>query len=56
MINYKILKQNHVKVELFQEIILKIGVQNLKNLKASHLVMRNQIFKKLLNIKVINNL
>jgi len=35
--------------------MLKIGVQDLKSLKAKHLLTRNLIFKKLLNIKVINN-
>ena len=55
MKNLKTMKQNHVKVVHVQEKRLKIGVQDLIMLKVSHLLMRNRIFKKLLNIRVVNN-
>ena len=55
MTNLKTMKQNHVKVVHVQEKRLKIGVQDLIRLKVSHLLMRNRIFRKLLNIRVVNN-
>ena len=55
MKNLKTMKQNHVKVVHVQEKRLKIGVQDLIRLKVSHLLMRNRIFRKLLNIRVVNN-
>ena len=55
MTNLKTMKRNHVKVVHVQEKRLKIGVQDHIRLKVSHLLMRNRIFRKLLNIRVVNN-